>query len=103
MGAGASGAAGVAVVGVHPRARVADLCALLGYEPMPEQEAFLDAVFAVGSDGLPAVPHRDRHRGRQNLKTGEFVATAFGWLYITEEERTLWSAHEFGTTRTPSC
>lgn len=78
---------------------VADLCALLGYEPMPEQEAFLDAVFAVGSDGLPAVRTATDIAGRQNLKTGEFVMTAFGWLYITEEERTLWSAHEFGTTR----
>ena len=78
---------------------VADLCALLGYEPMPEQEQWLDAVFAVGSDGLPAVTDATDIAGRQNLKTGEFVMTAFGWLFITEEERILWSAHEFGTTR----
>lgn len=78
---------------------VADLCALLGYEPMPEQEQWLDAVFAVGSDGLPAVSDATDIAGRQNLKTGEFVMTALGWLFITEEERTLWSAHEFGTTR----
>lgn len=78
---------------------VADLCALLGYEPMPEQEQWLDAVFAVGSDGLPAVSDACEIAGRQNLKTGEFAMTALGWLFITEEERTLWSAHEFGTTR----
>lgn len=78
---------------------VADLCALLGYSPMPEQEQWLDAVFAVGSDGLPAVTDATDIAGRQNLKTGEFVMTAFGWLFITEEERILWSAHEFGTTR----
>lgn len=79
---------------------VADFCALLGYNPMPEQELFLDAVFGVrSSDGLPAVADAVDLAGRQNLKTGEFVMTAFGWLFITQEERTLWSAHEFGTTR----
>jgi hypothetical protein len=78
---------------------VADLCALLGYIPMPEQELWLDAVFAIGSDGLPAVTDATDIAGRQNLKTGEFVMTAFGWLFITKEERVLWSAHEFGTTR----
>ena len=66
---------------------VADLCALLGYEPMPEQEQWLDAVFAVGSDGLPAVTDATDIAGRQNLKTGEFVMTAIGWLFLTEEER----------------
>lgn len=78
---------------------VADLCSLFGYKPMPEQEVWLDAVFAVGSDGLPPVTDATDLAGRQNLKTGEFAMTAFGWLFITEEERTLWSAHEFGTTR----
>ena len=57
---------------------VADLCALLGYSPMPEQEQWLDAVFAVGSDGLPAVTDATDVAGRQNLKTGEFVMTALG-------------------------
>lgn len=79
---------------------VADFCALLGYNPMPEQELFLDAVFGFNrSDGLPAVSDATDLAGRQNLKTGEFVMTAFGWLFITQEERVLWSAHEFGTTR----
>jgi len=81
-------------------AEVADLCALLGYNPMPEQELFLDAVFGFNnSDGLPAVSDAVDLAGRQNLKTGEFVMTAFGWLFITKEKRTLWSAHEFSTTR----
>jgi len=81
-------------------AEVADFCALLGYEPMPEQELFLNAVFGFNnSDGLPAVSDATDLAGRQNLKTGEFVMTAFGWLFITQEERTLWSAHEFSTTR----
>lgn len=78
---------------------VADLCALLGYDPMPEQEQWLDAVFAVGSDGLPAVTDATDLAGRQNLKTGEFAMTALGWMFITEEDRVLWSAHEFGTAR----
>ena len=78
---------------------VADFSALLGYEPMPEQEIFLDAVFALGSGGLPAVTDATDVAGRQNLKTGEFVMTAFGWLFLTKEQRVLWSAHEFGTAR----
>lgn len=79
---------------------VADLCALLSYEPMPEQELWLDATFAIDDrDGLPACSDLADIAGRQNLKTGEFVMTALGWLFITREESILWSAHEFGTSR----
>ena len=81
-------------------AEVADLCALLNFGPDPEQEIFLDAVFGVrSSDGLPACEEATEVAGRQNLKTGEFIQTAFGWMFITKEERVLWSAHEFGTSR----
>ncbi len=79
---------------------VADLCALLGFVPMPEQEQWLDAVFAVrSSDGLPACSDLTEIAARQNLKTGEFVMTALGWLFITKEDRILWSAHEFATAK----
>lgn len=81
-------------------AEVADLCALLNFGPDPEQEIFLDAVFGVrSSDGMPACEEATEIAGRQNLKTGEFIQTAFGWMFITKEERVLWSAHEFGTSR----
>lgn len=79
---------------------VADLVALLGYAPMPEQEVWLDAVFAVDDrDGLPACSDLTDIAGRQNIKTGELIMTALGWLLITREESVLWSAHEFGTSR----
>lgn len=81
-------------------AEVADLCALLGYAPDPEQEVFLDAVFGVrSSDGLPACEEATEIAGRQNLKTGEITQTELGWLFLTKEQRILHSAHEFSTSR----
>lgn len=78
---------------------VADLADLMGMTPMPEQEQWLDAAFGVDSDGKPACTDLTDIAGRQNQKTGEFVMTGLGWLFITKDERTLWSAHEFDTAR----
>lgn len=78
---------------------VADLNALAGFPPDPEQELALDVLFAIGEDGLPLVFEFGLIAPRQNLKTGFKKQAALGWLYITEERTVVWSAHEMGTTK----
>ncbi|UGT65317.1 hypothetical protein LTT66_18275 [Nocardia gipuzkoensis] len=78
---------------------VADLAALAGFSPDPEQEMALDVLFAIGPDGLPLVFEFAVIAPRQNLKTGLKKQAALGWLYITEERTVVWSAHEMGTTK----
>jgi hypothetical protein len=78
---------------------VADLSALAGFEPDPEQAMGLDVLFAIGPDGLPLVFEFAAIAPRQNLKTGLLKMASLGWLYITEERTVVWSAHEMGTTK----
>lgn len=78
---------------------VADLNALAGFPPDPEQELALDVLFAIGENGLPLVFEFADICTRQNMKTGLFKQAALGWLYITEEHTVVWSAHEMGTTK----
>ncbi len=78
---------------------VADLSALAGFEPDPEQELGLDVLFAIGPDGLPLVFEFAAIAPRQNLKTGLLKMASLGWLYITEERTVVWSAHEMSTTK----
>ncbi|HEY1178598.1 MAG TPA: hypothetical protein VGF17_20785 [Phytomonospora sp.] len=78
---------------------VADVCAAAGFAPDPQQELGLDMIFAVGADGLPACFAFCAICCRQNLKTGLLKQAAIGWLYVTEEHRIVWSAHEMDTTR----
>lgn len=78
---------------------VADVCALLGFAPDPEQELVLDATFAVASDGLPAARTGTVLASRQNLKSAVFEMICLGWLLVTCEPLALWSAHETKTAR----
>lgn len=79
---------------------VADLCELAGYTPDPEQRLALDAIFALGPDGIkPAMFEFASICARQNMKTGLLKMAALGWIYITEVETITWSAHEMSTTR----
>lgn len=78
---------------------VAELCAAIGFEPDPQQALGLDMIFAVGEDGRPASFAFCVVCCRQNLKTGLLKQAAIGWLFVTDEHRIVWSAHEMGTTR----
>lgn len=78
---------------------VADLCALAGFEPDPEQELALDALFAIRADGSSAAYDFCIVCARQNLKTGLLKQACLGWLFITEQGLVVWSAHEFNTTK----
>jgi hypothetical protein len=77
---------------------VAELCAASGFEPDPQQALGLDMIFGVGPDGLPSSFSFCVICCRQNLKTGLFKQAVIGWLYVTEERRIVWSAHEMSTT-----
>lgn len=84
---------------------VCDLAALAGYAPDPEQELALNAMFALD-------PSRRTLSGqvataafefaivcaRQNMKTGLLKQAALGWLFVTDQELIIWSAHELDTT-----
>lgn len=78
---------------------VVDLCTDAGYEPDPEQALALDVLFAENEHGLPSVFEFAAICARQNMKTGLFKQAALGWLFVTEEHRIAWSAHEFDTAR----
>lgn len=77
---------------------VADICALAGFAPDPEQELILDLVFAIGPDGKSAAFEIDIVGPRQQFKTGSILQMELGWLYVTEERLVVHSAHELDTT-----
>lgn len=76
---------------------VVELCELAGFIPDPEQRLALDWIFAVDENGLPAAFEFAIVACRQNIKTGLFKMAALGWLFITDEQLIVWSAHEFDT------
>lgn len=78
---------------------VAEVAALAGFSPDPEQRLALDALFARTQDKRVTAFEFMVVCSRQNLKTGFLKQAALGWLYVTEEELTIWSAHEFGTAQ----
>lgn len=78
---------------------VADLAALAGLTPDPEQAAALDALFAIGRDGKSRIFDFCVICSRQNMKTALFKMAAIGWLFVTEQQLVVWSAHEFNTTK----
>lgn len=78
---------------------VAEVAELAGFTPDPEQRMALDWTFAFGDNGKAAVRDFGICAPRQNLKTGYLKMCALGWLYITEQRLTVWSAHEFGTAQ----
>lgn len=77
---------------------VSELCAEAGFAPDPEQELILDLLFALGPDGKSAVYEADIIGPRQNFKTGLIKQAEIGWLYVTEEQLIVHSAHELSTT-----
>lgn len=78
---------------------VIEVAELAGFTPDPEQRLALDWTFAFGPAGKVAVRDFGICAPRQNLKTGYLKMCALGWLYITEQRLTVWSAHEFGTAQ----
>ena len=78
---------------------VAEVCAAAGYEPDAQQELGLDMIFAIRPDGSPATFEFCVICSRQNLKTGLFLQTVIGWLYVLDVPEIVWSAHEMSTTR----
>lgn len=79
---------------------VADLCEMAGLVPDAEQRLALDAIFALGPDNFnPAAFEFAVICARQNMKTALFQMCALGWLFVTEQKLTVWSAHEMDTTR----
>ena len=79
---------------------VADLCDLAGFPPDAEQQVALDALFALGPDLFkPAMFESCVICARQNMKTGFMKQAALGWLFVTDQQKIVWSAHEMDTTR----
>lgn len=78
---------------------VADLAAMADYAPDEDQAAALDALFAVGPDGLVAAFEFALIAARQNLKTAVLKMAVLGWLFVTEQNLIVWSAHEMKTTK----
>lgn len=79
--------------------QVGRLCEQAGLKPDPEQQLILDAIFAVGGDARAAAFEIAVIATRQQLKTGVLKMAALGWLFVTQEELTTWSAHLFSTTQ----
>jgi hypothetical protein len=78
---------------------VADVAAMAGFPPDPEQALGLDALFAVDAAGRSSAFEVAVVCCRQNMKTGLFKQAALGWLFVTEQRLIVWSAHEFATAQ----
>ncbi|CAG6392765.1 terminase [Streptomyces cocklensis] len=79
--------------------QVADLCRLAKFEPDPEQQMGLDAIFAVDEADKVAALEAAVVVGRQNMKTGLFKMATIGWLFLLDQRLVVWSAHEFRTSQ----
>lgn len=78
---------------------VGDLADLAGFAPDPEQQLGLDLLFAMNRQGKSAAFEFAVICARQNLKTGFFKQAALGWLFLTDQQLIVWSAHEFRTAQ----
>lgn len=78
---------------------VADLAAEAGFAPDPEQRLALDHMFGIDKRGKATAFEVAAIVARQNLKTGLFKQAALGWLFITDQNLVVWSAHEFSTAQ----
>lgn len=78
---------------------VADLAAQAGFAPDPEQVLALDHMFGIDQSGKATAFEVGIIACRQNLKTGLFKQAALGWLFVTDQELIIWSAHEFATAQ----
>lgn len=77
---------------------VCEIAALAGFAPYPEQELFLDLLFAIGPDGRSVAFETDLIAPRQVMKTGGILQAELGWLFVTEQKLVVHSAHELSTT-----
>lgn len=78
---------------------VCDLAAMAGLSPDPEQELALNALFALSPNPLISAAFEFAViAARQNLKTALFKMATLGWLFVTDQELVVWSAHEMNTT-----
>jgi len=79
---------------------VGDLNAQIGYAPYPEQQLLLDDTFALDDKSdRSAAFEVGAVACRQNLKTGYLKQATLGWLFITDQQLIVWSAHEFKTSQ----
>lgn len=78
--------------------QVADISALAGLPPDPEQQLGIDAVFGERR-GLPVVFEALLVGPRQNFKSGELESIELGWMFVTCEPGATWSAHQHKTAR----
>lgn len=78
---------------------VADLATSVGFAPDPEQALALDMMFGIDEQGKSTAFEAAVIACRQNMKTGLFKQAALGWLFVTDQELTVWSAHEFSTAQ----
>lgn len=78
---------------------VADLAEQAGFAPDPEQRLALDHMFGIDRRGKATSFEVCVICARQNLKTGLFKQAALGWLFITDQNLVVWSAHEFSTAQ----
>lgn len=76
---------------------VADLSSMVWSDPDPEQRLALDMLFGVDKAGQAAAFEFGIVCARQNLKTGLLKQAALGWLFLTDQQLIIWSAHEFPT------
>lgn len=77
---------------------VADVAALAGFGPDPEQQLILDLIFAIGPNGKSVAFEIGIIGPRQNFKTGVIKQAELGWLFVTGEKLVVHSAHELDTT-----
>lgn len=78
---------------------VSDLATTAGFAPDPEQAMALDMIFGIDKNGKASAFEAAIIACRQNLKTGLFKMAALGWLFITDQNLIIWSAHEFSTAQ----
>lgn len=78
---------------------VADLAIMANFGPDPEQRLALDHMFGIDKRGKSTSFETCVICARQNLKTGLFKQAALGWLFITDQNLVVWSAHEFSTAQ----
>lgn len=77
---------------------VCEVNAAAGFAPDPEQELYLNLLFALGPDGKSLFFENDLIGPRQNLKTGLVKQAEIGWCFVTEERLVVHTAHELDTT-----
>jgi len=86
---------------------VCDLAAKADFAPDAEQELALNAMFALDPSGRRTLSGKPATAAfafaivaaRQNLKTGLLKQAGLGWLFVTDQELVVWSAHEMDTTK----